>query len=127
MPMVEFKCQVLAHDPPPASSSPPKKVSSKKLKAFLKNRLVIAKEWCVSVAQLPQGYIWLPVSCCFKPPTTALTNRESIRVAVQDRSGIQKFSVNFALLIEGVITTLTGVWCCCGCFTTCSPEDIYDR
>jgi hypothetical protein len=122
MQVVQFKCEVLAHD------SPPKKGSSKKLKAFLKKRLVTAKEWCISVAQLPQGYIWLPVSCCFKPPTTALTNRASIRASAQgDASSIQKFSVNFALLVEGVITTITGVWCCCGCFTACSPEDIYDR
>lgn len=120
-----FSGEVLGEDPIELQ----KKKSGKgkeRVKKFLCKRASIAKEWCISCAQLPQGYIWLPLSCCFAPPTAHLTNRNSVQQAARSPSALNKFALNFGLLIEGALTTMTGGCCCCGFFTTCSPEDMYD-
>lgn len=120
--ILPFQAHVLGRDPKPQKKSMVTNVGK-----FCKKRVVIAKEWCLSIAQMPQGYIWLPFSCCFAPPTVHLTNRRSIQEAAQDPEAMNKFALNFGLLIEGVLTTLTGACCCCGCFTACSPEEVYDH
>lgn len=122
--MVNIQCEILAVDSPPAPYE-----KRRKILKFLKKRMVIVKEWSLSVAQAPIGYIWLPISCCFKNPMGYLTNRETVKreMIKPNSTALDNFALNFAMLFEGVITILSGLWCCCGCFTVCSPEDVYDR
>lgn len=92
---------------------------------FIKTRLKNIQGWTMSTVGCAMGYVWLPISFCFTNPTFYLSNRTLYKKSRQDESPLSKFSSNFYLIAEGTFTIITGGCCCCGCFTVCSPEDIY--
>lgn len=71
-------------------------------------------------ASFPLGYAWLPISCCFVLPTVRYGMEEP-----EPAGAMEKFSLNFAGIMIGFFSTISGA-CCLGCCGTRSPKEIYN-
>ena len=84
----------------------------------------IAKNLAIA-ASLPLGYAWLPVSCCCVMPTVRYGMDLDADDDDEPKDGMDRFSLNFAGIVMGFLSTVSCA-CCLGCCGSRSPKEIYE-
>jgi hypothetical protein len=75
-------------------------------------------KWLTLIAGLPIGYLWLPLSCCFRSPVA------SVVFDNDPETPTDKFAENCGTIIYGAATVMTCGGCCLGCFGSFEPQDV---
>lgn len=89
----------------------------------LKRRAQNIGKWVIVTAGLPLGYLWIPLSCCFRNPIAKVISDNEDDTTTDDHP-CTKMAENAGVAVYGTMSTLSIFCCCFGCCGAFSPRDL---
>jgi hypothetical protein len=78
-------------------------------------------KWAAMIVGIPVGYIWLPLSCCFRNPVSMVVfgNDPEDKFTAAD-----KMSENLGTILYGCAAFASCCCCCFGCCGSVEPSEV---